>query len=397
MLGDILAGYRVIDLTQNVAGPYCAQVLGDLGAEVIKVERPGAGDDSRSWRSPQPGSLSSHFVALNRNKRSICVDVSTDEGRAVVRRLALHADVFLHSMKPGSAEARGFGWGELSAANPALVYCAVSAYGETGPLKSLPGYDPVMQAFSGLMSLCGSPGDEPSRVPVSIVDVGTGMWAAIGILGACLQRVRTGQGSRVAVSLLETSVGWMNALVTAYAMTGKPPARIGTALSNAAPYELFRASGGYVMLAAPNDRLFAAACNVLGLAGLPQDARFTTNALRLENRAELHRLIEERTREIPALQLVQLLREAGVPSGEMNDFPQAMAHPQVQAVGMTGEWAQGVEGMPPLVETPLRMDGARSQKREPPPALGQHTDEVLRRAGFSADELRKLREQRTIA
>jgi crotonobetainyl-CoA:carnitine CoA-transferase CaiB-like acyl-CoA transferase len=396
MLEGILAGIRVLDLTQNVAGPFCSQILGDMGAEVIKVERPGAGDDSRSWRSPQPGSVSPHFIALNRNKRSICVDVGTPEGREVLTRLAAGCHVFLHSMKPGSAEARGFGYDELSREHAALVYCAVSAYGETGPLKELPGYDPVMQAFSGLMSLCGSAGDEPSRVPVSIVDVGTGMWAAIGILGACLQQARTGTGARVQVSLLETSLAWMNALITSHALSGRPPDRLGTSLANAAPYELFRAADGHVLIAAPNDRLFAAACRALELPLLPHNPRFATNAVRLENRAELHRLVEERTAALPVSEVVNSLRAAAVPCGEMNGFEQAMGHPQVKAVGMMGGWSRQAS-IPPLVEMPLRMDGERSQAREPPPRLGEHTTEVLRAAGFSDGEIESLRGKRVIA
>lgn len=390
MLEGILRGVRVLDLTQNVAGPFCSQILGDMGAEVLKVERPGSGDDSRGWRSPQPGSVSPHFVALNRNKRSLCVDLSSDEGRAVVRRLAAGCDVFLHSMKPGSAEARRLGYDELAADHPRLVYCAVSAYGEQGPLKDLPGYDPVMQAFSGLMSLCGHPGDAPSRVPVSIVDVGTGMWAAIGILGACLARERSGRGTRVQVSLLETSLSWMNALITAHAITGKAPARIGTSLANAAPYELFRALDGHVLLAAPNDRLFAAACRALRLEALPGDGRFTTNALRLEHRAALHALIEERTSSLEVQAIVGALRAAGVPCGEMNGFEEALAHPQVQAVGMLGAWSAPAS-LPPLVEMPLRMQGRRSEARTPPPGLGQDTDAVLRAAGYGQEEIARLR------
>lgn len=390
MLERILAGVRVLDLTQNVAGPFCSQLLGDFGADVLKVERPGSGDDSRSWRSPEPGSLSPHFIALNRNKRSICVDIGSDAGAAVVRRLAGSCQVFLHSMKPGSAEARGLGYDDLAKSNTGLVYCAISAYGEEGPLANLPGYDPVMQAFSGLMSLCGHPGDEPSRVPVSIVDVGTGMWAAIGILGACLERSRTGRGMRVQASLLETSLSWMNALIVAQAISGKMPQRMGTALANAAPYELFRVSDGHMMVAAPNDRLFALVCDALGLAGLAGDSRFTTNALRLANRAELHRLLEQATAKQTAGALVAALRERGVPCGEMNGFEQALTHPQVQAVGMTGPWHDGA-GLPPLVETPLRMNGQRSDARNAPPALGQDTHAVLLEAGWTEAEIAALR------
>lgn len=396
MIERILAGLRVLDLTQSVAGPYCSQVLGDMGAEVFKVERPGSGDDSRAWRSPEPGSVSPHFVALNRNKRSICVDLGTDAGNDVVARLAAGCDIFLHSMKPASAAARGFGYEQLAAANPRLVYCAISAYGDNGPLKDLPGYDPAMQAFTGLMSLCGNAGDEPSRVPVSIIDIATGLWAALGIVGACMERQLSGKGAHVQVSLLETSLGWMNALITAHAITGKPPARIGTALANAAPYELFRASDGHVLIAAANDRLFAGTCAALQLTELAARAEFASNALRLQNRAELHRLLEERTAQLGMAQVVDRLRSHGVPCSEMNTLPQALAHPQVRASGMLGEWAGG-DVPAPLVEMPLRIDGARSKARAAPPVLGADTSDVLASFGFAPDAVAQLRAAKVVA
>ena len=211
MLGSVLQGLRVIDLTQNVAGPYCTQVLADLGAEVIKIERPGSGDDARAWRPPEIGGMGTGFAALNRSKKSVALDLDRPEGQRIVAQLAAGADVLVHSLKPGSAEARGLGEEPLRAANPRLVYCAISAFGEAGPMRGLPGYDPLMQAFTGIMSVTGHEGDEPARVGVSLIDLGTGMWAAMAVLAALLQRATTGQGLRVGASLLETEArDWSN-------------------------------------------------------------------------------------------------------------------------------------------------------------------------------------------
>ncbi len=213
MLGNILSGLRVIDLTQNVAGPFCTQILGDMGAEVIKIERPGSGDDIRLWMPPAIGGESSTFLALNRNKKSVCVDVSTAEGSALVRKLATTADVFVHSMRPGSAEARGLGYDDLAALNPKLVYCAISAFGEIGPLAALPGYDPLMQAFTGIMSVTGNEGEPPVRVSVSLIDLGTGLWSALGAVAGLFDRMKTGRGTKVHASLLETGLSWMTVFI----------------------------------------------------------------------------------------------------------------------------------------------------------------------------------------
>ena len=244
MLENILQGCRVIDLTQNVAGPFCTQTLGDLGAEVIKIERPGSGDDARQWKPPEVAGVSTGFAALNRNKQSVCIDLDSAAGQQLVARLAAGADVLVHSLKPGSAEARGLGDDQLRPANPRLVYCAISAFGEVGPMRALPGYDPLMQAFTGIMSVSGHEGDEPARVGVSLIDMGTGMWATMAILAALLRRATTGEGMRVHASLLETGLSWMTVPVANYLATHRLPRKMGSAMAMMAPYELFDSADG---------------------------------------------------------------------------------------------------------------------------------------------------------
>ncbi len=391
MLAGVLSGLRVVDLTQNVAGPFCTQVLGDFGAEVIKVERPGRGDDTRDWRPPEIGGQSSTFLALNRNKRSICLDLDSREGVALLHRLAASADILVHSMKPGSAEARSFGHDDLKAENPRLIYCAISAFGETGPLSALPGYDPLMQAFTGIMSTTGNDGDDPVRVGVSLIDIGTGMWAALGILAAVIDRARTGRGLRVEASLLETGVTWMSVFIASYLATATLPKRLGSAMSMTAPYELFASADGHVFIAAGNDGLFERVCAGLGCPHLAADSRFRTNPLRVGNRAALHGVLSEVTLTLPTAEIVARLRRAGAPCSEMNDVSQMLAHEQVQASGIIADLP--VEGAPghKVVALPLKADGRRSGAMRAPPLLGEDTQAVLAGLGLSEDEIAGLR------
>ena len=295
MLDAILSGCRVLDLTQNVAGPFCTQTLGDLGAEVIKIERPGSGDDARQWKPPEVAGVSTGFVALNRNKKSVCIDLDSAAGQQLVARLAAGTDVLVHSLKPGSAEARGLGDEHLRPTNPRLVYCAISAFGEVGPMRALPGYDPLMQAFTGIMSVSGHEGDEPARVGVSLIDMGTGMWATMAILAALLRRATTGEGMRVHASLLETGLSWMTVPVANYLATQRLPRKMGSAMAMMAPYELFDSADSKVFIAAANDRLFGRICSALACPELEQDPRFIDMSARIGHRKALHAELEART------------------------------------------------------------------------------------------------------
>lgn len=392
MLGGVLSGLKVVDLTQNVAGPYCTQVLGDLGAEVIKVERPGRGDDTRDWRPPEIGGQSSIFLALNRNKRSVCVDFSNPEGVEVLKKLAASADVFVHSMKPGSAETRGFGYDDIKSINPSLIYCAISAFGQSGPLSNLPGYDPLMQAFTGIMSTTGNDGDDPVRVGVSLIDIGTGMWSAMGILAGVLERSRSGRGMLVEASLMDTGITWMSVFVASYLATQKLPRKMGSAMAMTAPYELFRSADGYVFIAAGNDALFKRVCEGLGRPEIAGDKRFLTNPQRVANREALHAELEALTRNRSSADVVAGLRRAGAPCSELNDVSQVLSNEHVETSEIIADLP--IEGAPHhrVVALPLKANGRRSQTMRPPPALGADTDSIFADLGYESADIERLRE-----
>ena len=396
MLDRVLAGLKVLDLTQNVAGPYCTQILGDFGAEVIKIERPGRGDDTRDWRPPEIAGQSATFLSLNRNKRSIALDLDSPDGVALLKRLAEGADVVLHSLKPGSAESRGFGWEDLQAVNPRLIYGAISAFGATGPLRSQPVYDPLMQAFTGLMSVTGHEGDDPVRVGVSLVDMGTGMWLAMGVLAAVLERGRTGEGVLVETSLLDTEIAWMTVVVSGFLATERLPKKLGSAIAMTAPYEVFPSQDGHVFVAAGNDGLFRRVCDGLGLPDLPADPRFAGNPARVRNRDALREAISATTRRKPTATIVADLRRAGAPCSELNDVGQMLAHPQVEASGMIRDLP--VAGAPGhrVVALPIRLNGERSGAMGAPEALGAATQDVLAGLGLATDEIERLRAAGTI-
>ena len=393
----ILAGLKVIDLTQNVAGPFCSQILGDLGATIIKVERPRGGDDTRAWRPPTVGHHSSTFLALNRNKSSICIDIDAEEGRRLIGKLVASADIFIHSMKPGSAERRGLGADNLRKLNPKLIYSAISAFGSTGPLSALPGYDPLMQAFTGVMSTTGNEGEDPVRVGVSLIDMGTGMWAAIGILSSLFARGTTGIGASVEASLLDTGVGWMSIFVSSFGASGEVPKKLGSAMAMTAPYELFPAKDGSVFIAAGNDRLFVKVCEGLDCVALANDSRFRTNPDRVQNRHELHAELSKLVRTRSVADVVAALRSAGAPCSEMNTVDQMLAHPQIAAAGIVRTLLVADDTNHPVVALPVKINGERGSRFDQPPELGGDTDDVLKLLDYDANQLAALRACGTIA
>jgi crotonobetainyl-CoA:carnitine CoA-transferase CaiB-like acyl-CoA transferase len=392
-----LDGIVVVDLTQNVAGPYCTQLLGDFGATIIKIERPDGGDDVRRFAPIWHGE-SAPYLCYNRNKSSVCIDLSNPRGPEIVRRLARDADIFVHSMKPGSTESHGLGYEQLQKANPRLIYGSISGFGDQGPLRNLPGYDPLGQAYSGIISVNGHPGSPPARVVVPIIDMGSGLWLFSGILAALLDRAKTGKGSKVATSLLETGVTWTTLLLTNYQATGEVPGPAGSSSPAAAPYEAFATRDeSWVLIAAGNDRLFRKLCDVLGCGLLATDPRFALNPDRVTRRDELHRLLEVETRRYVADELIGLLRAAQVPASRINSIDQVFADEQVNALGMFAPVMSGFR-IPEmkLVEIPVSINGEKSVKRLMPPRLGEHTETVLRKAGYSEHELQKLRAEKII-
>ncbi len=378
-----LQGIRVVDLTSSLAGPTCTEILGGLGAEVIKIEHPGRGDEARDWgpRFFEGGSVM--FFAANRSKRSLALDFTDTRGRDALLRLIGGADVVVQSMRAGSAERHGLGSDALREQNPGLVYCSIEAFGSSGPLAASPGYDPLMQAFAGLVSITGEPNRPGVRVGTSVIDIGTGVWAALGIVAALFERVTTGRGRDVSVALFDTALSLVGYQLAAALQSGVAPGRHGTAFPLIAPYEVFATADGELMIAAANDRLFRLLCERAGLAALLGDPRFATNPDRLAHRDELLPAIRARIAEESSAHWLETL--AGIPVAPVQDLVEVGAHPQTRASGILQQ-ALGHE----VVGAPVQIDHGRLEHHRPPPRLGEHSAEVLAELGLDAAEIATL-------
>ncbi|MGY4827434.1 CaiB/BaiF CoA transferase family protein [Sphaerotilaceae bacterium SBD11-9] len=406
-----LAGVRVLDLSRVLAGPWCTQTLADLGADVIKIERPmkngSGGDDTRGWgppflknRSGDDTAEAAYYLGTNRNKRSVTVDIAQPEGQALIRRLAGECDVFIENFKVGDMVRYGLDAATLRAAHPRLIYCSVTGFGQTGPYRERAGYDYAIQGMGGLMSVTGErddlPGGGPQKVGVAVADLFTGMYATVAILAALRHRDATGEGQAIDMALLDTQVAMLANLGANYLTTGVAPQRIGNAHQNIVPYQVFEAADGHLILAVGNDGQYAKFCEVAGRPDLAQDARFIKNADRVRHRATLVPVLAEVLKTRKKQDWLTALEAAKVPCGAINNLGEVFADPHVQSRGMTVPMAHPLTDHLRLVASPMKLSATPVQYRRPPPLLGEHTDEVLREFGWSAEEIAALRRSGTL-
>ncbi|HUQ76365.1 MAG TPA: CaiB/BaiF CoA-transferase family protein [Burkholderiales bacterium] len=403
-----LSHIRVLDLSRVLAGPWSSQNMADLGAEVIKVERPGVGDDSRAFGPPwvkdaqgRDTKDSAYFTSANRGKKSITLNIAAPEGQAIARELAARSDVLIENYKYGDLARYGLGYEDLRAVNPRLVYCSVTGFGHTGPYRERPGYDFMIQGMGGMMSVTGepdtAPGGGPQRAGVPIADIITGMYASIAICAALAHRAESGVGQHLDLALLDSQIALLAYQNTNYFSTGTPPRRIGNLHPNIVPYQPFKTKDGAVILACGNDNLFRKFCEAAGQAALAADARFVSNGKRVENRAEMTRLLGDVFKQRTTAEWVDLLEKAGVPNGPINDIAQVFAEPQVKARGIRVELDHPMAGKLPMVASPMRFSATPVEYRRAPPLLGQHTEEVLREVLQKTDaELAELRAAKVI-
>lgn len=398
-----LSHIRVLDLSRILAGPWAGQNLADLGAEVIKVERPGMGDDTRGWGPPfltdregRQTSDAAYFLAANRGKKSVTIDFTQAEGQELVRRLAADCDIVLENFKVGGLAKYGLDYDSLRAVNPGIIYCSITGFGQTGPYRNRAGYDFLIQGMGGLMSVTGepdgTPGGGPVKVGVAIVDIFTGMYAVTSVLAALAHRERTGEGEYIDISLLDVQVATLANQATNYLVSGRSPERLGNAHPNIVPYQALATSDGHIILAVGNDGQFAKFCAVAGCPELADDGRYITNAGRVRNRNRLIPVIEELFRGRTSAEWIAALEHAGVPCGPINTIAEVFANPQVRSRGMRIDVPHNGSGPVSLVGTPMKFTRTPLNDLQPPPQLGEHNDEILTgRLGVGSEERARLR------
>ena len=394
---SLLAGLRVLDLSRVLAGPYCTMVLADYGADVVKVEEPGSGDGTRGWGPPWVGDQSAYFLTANRNKRSLTVDLKTTAGQQIVQQLALCSDVLVENFKVGDAARLGVDYATLAARNPRLVYCSITGYGQTGPACEQAGYDFVVQAQGGIMSITGPVEGEACKVGVAIADITAGLFAATAILAALHERATSGQGQWIDIALLDAQIAWLANVAQNYLVTGEPPRRYGNAHPSIVPYETFATADGHLALAIGTDEQFRKFCQAAGVPALAEEERFRTNQARVEHRSVLIPSLQALLRTRSTAAWLALCAEQKVPAGPINDIPAALADPQVRARGMVQEVEHPSVGRIALLGPVAKFERTPATVRSAPPPLGFHTEEVLAELlGYTASQIARLRAQGVI-
>jgi crotonobetainyl-CoA:carnitine CoA-transferase CaiB-like acyl-CoA transferase len=390
--GRLLEGIRVLDLSRVIAGPFCTQILGDLGAEVIKVEQPGVGDDTRAWGPPFLNGESAYFFSVNRNKQSLTLNLKDPRGQAILRALARQSDVLVENFKPGTLAKLGLDWDVLRADNPRLVFCAISGFGRVGPGAERGGYDVIVQAVGGLMGITGEPDGPPVKVGVAMTDICTALYAHGAILAALLERERTGEGQRIDASLLETQLAALINIASSYLNAGEIPRKWGTAHASIVPYQAFRAGDGHMIIGVGNDRHWLKLCEALGLPKLGADSRYATNPQRVAHREEIVRLLEARLAARTRAEWEAVLAPLGIPCGPINRMDEVFADPQVRHLGMVWEGVHPQTGTIRMLRNPVTFSRTPAALSQLPPRLGEHTEAVMRdRLGYSTEQIATLR------
>ncbi len=395
-MAKALEGIKVLDLSRALAGPYCTMMLADMGAEVIKLEMPGRGDDSRSWGPPFVEGESAYFMSINRNKKSITLNMKSDKSTGIIHKLIKQSDVLVENFRPGAMERLGLGYEQVKAMNPRIIYCSISGFGQDGPYRMLPGFDQVLQGMGGLMSITGELGGPPIKVGVAIADISGGMFASNGILVALYNREKTGKGQMVDVSLLDSQIAWLTYRAGAYFASGEVPQPMGSGHPVIVPYQAFKSKDVFVNIAVGNDQLWERFCKAVGLENVMNDPKFATNAKRVENREEIVKIISDLIVTKDGEEWLKILTDAGVPCGPIYTVDKIFADPQVLHREMVKELDHPKAGKIKVTGIPIKLSDTPGEVETAPPVLGQHTQEVLTELGYSDKDLEKLKQEKVI-
>jgi crotonobetainyl-CoA:carnitine CoA-transferase CaiB-like acyl-CoA transferase len=391
-----LDGIRIIDFSKALAGPYCTMLLADMGAEVIKVEMPGSGDDSRGWGPPFIEGEAAYFLSVNRNKKSITLNLKDPKAKEIALKIIEKADIVLESNRPGVMTKLGLDYETVKKINPEIIYCSISGFGQTGPYSKRPGFDQVIQGYGGIMGLTGEKGGGPIKVGIAVTDIATGMFAATGILTALFHRERTGQGQHVDASMLDGQVSWLTYQAGRYLASGNVPERIGSAHPLIVPYQDFEASDGFINIAAGNDNLWKKFCAVTDLNDIADDPKFATNPKRVENRDEVVAIVSKKIKTKTMQEWLDILNDAGVPCGPIYTVDQIFKDPQVLAREMLVEIDHPKCGKIQVTGSPIKLSETPAEITTHPPMLGEHNSSILQEFGFSEEDITKLKEDKVI-